>query len=116
MIEKIILDYLSQKLQVHCGMERPAKEPASFVVVEKTGESCTNQIHTAILAVQSYGETMYQAASLNQEVKEAMSEASALPEIAAVRLNSDYNFTDTATKRYRYQAVFDVTYYQSRKE
>ena len=116
MIEKILLDYLTQKLQVDCGMERPANAPASFVVLEKTGESCANQIPTAILAVQSYGETLYQAASLNQEVKEAMQAAAALPEIAAVRLNSDYNFTDTATKRYRYQAVFDVTYYQSRKE
>ena len=25
-------------------------------------------------------------------------------------LNGDYNFTDTETKRYRYQAVFDLTY------
>ena len=27
-------------------------------------------------------------------------------------LNSDYNFTDTETKEYRYQAVFDINYYQ----
>ena len=33
------------------------------------------------------------------------------PEIAACRLNSDYNFTDTAKKKYRYQAVFDLVYY-----
>ena len=25
-------------------------------------------------------------------------------------LNSDYVYTDTATKRYRYQAVYDITY------
>ena len=42
-----------------------------------------------------------------------MLEAAALPEIGAVHLNSDYNFTDTAAKRYRYQAVFDVTYYRT---
>lgn len=111
MIEKTILDHISATLQVSCGMERPANAPASFVVVEKTGESRTNGINTAILAVQSYGATFYEAACLNEEVKAAMFSAQALPEIAAVRLNSDYNFTDTDTKRYRYQAVFDVTYY-----
>ena len=25
-------------------------------------------------------------------------------------LNSDYNFTDTSTKKYRYQAVYDIYY------
>ena len=38
----------------------------------------------------------------------------ALPELDAVsasRLNSDYNFTDTTTKRYRYQAVYDLVYF-----
>ena len=111
MIEKTILDHLAGALEVPCGMERPAKEPASFVVLEKTGNSRTNWVCTAILAVQSYGPTLYEAARLNEDVKLAMNTAAALPEVAAVRLNSDYNFTDTASKRYRYQAVFDVTYY-----
>ena len=31
-------------------------------------------------------------------------------DIGGAKLNSDYNFTDTAMKRYRYQAVFDFTY------
>lgn len=31
--------------------------------------------------------------------------------IGSVRLNSDYNFTDIEMKRYRYQAVFDIYYY-----
>ena len=33
------------------------------------------------------------------------------PQISRVQLNSDYNFTDTAQKRYRYQAVYDLTFY-----
>ena len=34
-----------------------------------------------------------------------------LDEIASVKLNSDYNFTDEETKQYRYQAVFDIKHY-----
>lgn len=113
MIEQTILEHLSGALDVMCVMETPAKAPASFVVVEKTGDSRENLICTAILAVQSYGETLYEAAALNSAVKSAMFTAARLPEIAAVRLNSDYNFTDTSAKRYRYQAVFDVTYYET---
>jgi len=34
-----------------------------------------------------------------------------LNEIGKVKLNSDYNFTDTVTKQYRYQAVYDISHY-----
>lgn len=112
MIEKTILDHLSGALDVPCMMERPANAPATFVLLEKTGESRENCISTAILAVQSYASTLLEAARLNEQVKTAMFDAVQLPGIAAVRLNSDYNFTDTAMKGYRYQAVFDVTHYE----
>lgn len=54
---------------------------------------------------------MYKAAELNEEVKKVVAEMIELDSIARVQLNSDYNFTDTETKRYRYQAVFDINYY-----
>ena len=69
MIEKTILDHLSASLEVACGMEVPANAPASFVVLEKTGTSRKNRIGTAILAVQSYAPTLYEAACLNERVK-----------------------------------------------
>ena len=30
-------------------------------------------------------------------------------------LNSDYNFTDVTTKKYRYQAVYDLKYYEEQE-
>ena len=33
-----------------------------------------------------------------------------LPDVSRSALNSDYNYTDTDTKTYRYQAVYDLTY------
>ncbi len=111
MIEKIILDYLKAALDVPVYMELPANPPLRCVVLEKTGSSCTSHIYTAMLAVQSYAPSLYGAAALNEQVKAAMADADTLPEICAVRLNTDYNFTDTASKRYRYQAVFDITHY-----
>ena len=53
---------------------------------------------------------MYEAAKLNEELKEAIFKLRWSKEVGGVKLNSDYNFTDTRTKKYRYQAVFDITY------
>lgn len=82
-----------------------------FVVLEKTGSSRTDHICSAVIAVQSYAESLLEAARLNKRVKEAMDELDDLDEIASVRLNTDCNFTDPAAKQYRYQAVFDITHY-----
>lgn len=111
MIEQTIRDYLSSVLEAPVWLEVPPRPPDRFVLLEKTGSGQTDHINRATLAVQSYGATLHQAAELNEQVKAAMLEAVALPELGAVRLNSDYNFTDTASKRYRYQAVFDLTHY-----
>lgn len=111
MIEKIIIRYLNNVLDVPAYMEEQAKPPKSYVLVKKTGSSKRNCINHATIALQSYDVSMQKAAELNETVKMAMENIVELPEIGASRLNSDYNFTDTTTKRYRYQAVFDVTHY-----
>lgn len=111
MIEQIIRDHLITVLAVPVVLEIPARLPETFVVLEKTGSGITNCIQRSTLAVQSYAPSLNQAAELNERVKAAMAQAAALPEMCAVRLNSDYNFTDTTIKRYRYQAVFDLTHY-----
>lgn len=110
MVEKIMLDYLSENMTVPVFMEEPVDDLTSYVVLEKTGSSEANHIPTATIAVQSYGESLYDAASLNESVKTIMKDAIQLDTISAIRLNSDYNFTDTTTKKYRYQALFVVTY------
>ena len=83
-------------------------------VLEKTGETRKDCIRDAFLAVQSYAPTMLEAATLSEAVVAAMINAVQLPSVAAVKLNGNYNFTDTATKQYRYQAVFDVTHYEQK--
>lgn len=113
MIEKIIYDYLSEALSVPVYMQKPEKLTVDeYVVIEKTGSSTENHIETATLAIQSYSASLFGAATLNKGVKQAMREAVALDEISSIRLNTDYNFTDTATKQYRYQAVFVISWYE----
>lgn len=111
MIETIVLDYLSEALSVPVSMEVPEDPPKQFVVIEKTGGGEKNHIKSATLAIQSIAPSLYEAAVLNEDVKNAMDGIAVLNAIGRSSLNSDYNFTDTASKRYRYQAVFDLIYY-----
>jgi len=111
MIEKTILDYLNNKLSEPCYMEEPDGED-TFVLLEKTGSSLSNYVYSATFTIQSYATSLYEAAELNEKVKAAMlTIADELNTISKCSLNSDYDFTDTTKKRYRYQAVFDITHY-----
>lgn len=145
MIEKIVLDYLraiefkelvlpdekyliiqgksrlavptGKVLDIPCYAERPEKEPdRAYLIVEKTGSANENHLQDATVAISSYAPTLYEAAALNEEVKRVMLKITRLSEVSAVRLNSDYNFTSTAAKAYRYQAVFVLTYYEEEQD
>lgn len=111
MIEKVILDYLNRELDVPVYMEVPRHAPLKYVVIEKTGSSKQDFILTTMMTFKSYAPTMYLAADLNESVKAAMDNAAVLPEISKSQLNSDYNYTNTQTKSYRYQAVYDIWHY-----
>lgn len=116
MIEITVRDYLIKKLSVPVLFEKPTGAE-EYVLIERTGGNRNDYINRATFAVQSYSDTMQNAARLNEEVKDALigngftthgiieSE-----DISKCELISDYNFTDTTTKEYRYQAVYNIVY------
>ena len=110
MIAKILLDYLNEHLSVPAYMEAHS-ELTDYVLIDQTGSSRENQITTTTLAIQSYGDTLYNAMLLSESVKQAMDGFLQLPQVARVELQTDYNFTNTTTKQYRWQAVFLITHY-----
>ena len=111
MIEKILMDYLQSNIDVPVYMEKPSMFPGEYILIEKTGSGLNDRIESAMVAIQSYSGSMTGAVELNERMKSVMLDAAELDEIGSCRLNSDYNFTDTSTKEYRYQAVFNITYY-----
>lgn len=111
-IEKVVLDYLNANIDgVTAYTERPKNLPKRFILIQKTGGGCENKIFSSTMAIQSYAESLYEAAALNEVVISVMLEIDSLYEIGGIRLNSDYNYTDGSNKQYRYQAVFDITHY-----
>lgn len=111
MIEKTVLDYLSNQLSVPVYAEKTDEEPLKYVLIEKTGGGESNHIKSAMIALQSYADSLFLAAELNEEVKNVMKGIVELDEIISVKLARDYNFTDTTKKKYRYQAIFSLVHY-----
>ncbi|MBQ1573065.1 MAG: hypothetical protein IIZ78_18190 [Clostridiales bacterium] len=112
MIEKAIYDFLDENMSYPVFMEIPKSSPEKFYVIEKTGSSESNHISSSTFAIQSYATSLYEAADMNEDLKQVMlNDLIEEDIIASVQLNSDYNYTDTTTKRYRYQAVFDIVHY-----
>ena len=111
MIEVTIKNHLDNKLDEPVFLEKPVSSTGNYVVFEKTSSSKNNHLPSAVFAFQSYGKSLYQALALNERVKKAVEDLIELDVIRGVSLNGDYNFTDTTTKEYRYQAVFDIKYY-----
>lgn len=110
MIELIVLNHLKKELDVPVYMEMPANAPEEFVLIQKTGSGEENFIKNASFAIQSYSDSLYNAALLNELVISAMKDIISIDDVSRSELNSDYEFTDTTTKFYRYQAVFDLVY------
>lgn len=111
MIEKIVLDYLLSEFD-EVYLERPVEKPSGrYIIFEKTSGSLNEHIKRATIAVQSYGNSLLDACTFNEQVKEHMLNIAELDSIYKISLNSDYNFTKTNTKDYRYQAVFEIVYY-----
>lgn len=109
MIEAILIAYLNRVLSVPVYAEIPKDAPDAFCIVERVGGGEENHIQTAEIIIQSYDTTLYKAALLDKAVRQAMSEAVGEPQISSVSLNSSTNFTD---KQYRYQSLFDITFYE----
>lgn len=112
MIEVEIIKYLISK-KIADGevyAEVPKEKPERYVVTQKTASGIEDGIESAMVAIQSISsDSLLDAMILNESVKQAMlSMADEIEGIYSCKLNSDYNYTDTETKEYRYQAVFNL--------
>lgn len=112
MIELILKNYIDNNLDYPAYMEIPASPPDIFFVIEKVSGSRDDFIYSATVAIQTFAPSLYQAAKVSQEmIDDILDGLTGCPEVAGVSLNSSYNYPNTSTKRYRYQALFEVFYY-----
>lgn len=111
MIEVLILNHILENSEIPAFMEVPLNPPLEYYLLEKTSGNQNDKLYSSTFAIQSIAQTMARAAQLNADLRPIMDTAITIDEICRVRLNSDYNYTDTTKKQYRYQAVYDIVHY-----
>lgn len=109
LIEKTIRDYLNDILDVPVVCERPEKKPVKYVLVEKTNDTITDRLYDSHIVIQSNADTMWNAMTLDERIREIL-DANDIPDVSC-KLEGSYNYTDTASKIYRYQSIFNVYHY-----
>lgn len=114
-IEETLLAYLTdvfhdEGLPVY-AMTPKQDVPRNYIVIDKTGSGRRNGIDRATVAIQSISsDSLLKAVEINEDVIKAMEEISREENIFSAYLQADYNFTNTTTKQYRYQAVYEIYY------
>lgn len=111
MIEITVRDFLAGKLPVPVYMEFPPNPGTRFVVLRKGDSGREDWLKSAMFVEDSYAESLLEAAKLNELVKAVMDDLTDLEEVSASKPAGDYPLTDTGNKRYRYQAVYNITHY-----
>lgn len=109
-IEERIINYLGTQLQIPVYAERPHNPDSEYIVVERTGGGTRNYVRSATVAIQSHADSLFRAASLCETVVTAMKSITSLVNISRCEHDGSYNYTDTDSKKYRYQAVFNLVY------
>lgn len=112
LMETAVKSHVGSQLDCPVYMEYPEGDtPDYFVILDRTDGSRENQITSGTFLAQSYGPSKLATALFHEKVKDAMDSLYQLSRVAALELIGDYPFPDTKHNRYRYQAVYEITYY-----
>lgn len=114
-IEQKVIEYLVgddyPDATVPIYAETPIAPPLEYYIVQLTSADETDFVRSATVAIQSVSEiSLWNAAQMCEWIIEAMRAFDTVENVFSCDLNSAYNWTDTDTKQYRYQAVFDISY------
>lgn len=110
-IESVIIKFLEDKLKVKTYAEIPKTKPHKFIVVEKIDGGRTNCINASTLSVFSYAETLFDAADMNEQVKDALFDAVEIDDITSSKIGGENRSIDTANKLYRYETIINLYHY-----
>ena len=112
MIEKIVVDYLSKKLNVPVFMgERPTRDLDEYIVIQIIDSGRKDLIDAVTFYIYSYSNTsLLNSAEINEQVKNAMFDIVKMSEISSSKLGGGGQNIDSITKTYAYYCVFNLFY------
>lgn len=120
MIEETIYSYLEERASVPWLAMRPPTEgdheefmSYRYGLFEKTNSQKVDHVNYSTFAFQSYAPTLLEAAQISAELRELIEDLpNVTSEVSKAQLTGEYNFTNTADKQPRYQAVFSLVHFE----
>ena len=110
-IEKTVLEYLQEQLNTaDVYPEIPEEIPDTFIVIDVIDRGKADHIDAVTMEIWSYAKTKYEAALLDEQVREAMDNMAVLPEIGSSTIGGGNDSNDKALKRYRYRCYYNIYY------
>ena len=86
----------------------PPERPEQFATIERTGGSAGLFIDNAVFAIQVWAGSILEADKLAYQLRHSCWDLAVLPWVASVHTGNLANFTDTASKHYRYQFTLEL--------
>lgn len=113
MIELTLYNHLKTALSVPVFMEIPGNknELDKYIVLSKIDAGLINHIKAATFSVEVYADSLYNAAALSEDVKNALFDAIELDDVTSVSLGSERLANDTQTKEYKYDIIINLYHY-----
>lgn len=110
LIEQTILEYLQEALETEdVYLEIPKERPEQFVVFRVIDRGLVNQINEVTVEFYSYAETKYQAAVLDDLVRNAMLNINSVESVSC-RFGGGNDDPDMNYKIPRYRCYFNLFY------
>lgn len=107
-IETIVLDYLTANLSVPAATEIPTGDFTDCVVFRVTDRDKRNHLEMATLEFESFSTSKYNAAVIDEELRQVMEEIVELNEISASKFGGGNDEIDSTLKRYKYRSFFNL--------
>jgi hypothetical protein len=106
-----LVEWLPGKLGVPAYSKVPAPRPSRFVTVTRTGGEAEKFLDRPTLAVQTWGESDLDAATLALTTRNALSRAAELeiPQICSCKVEAIYDFPDPDSSQSRQQLTVRAT-------
>ena len=110
LIEQRVLEYLQDELSMNdIYTEIPRNRPEMFVELRVTDRGMSNRINEVTIELSSYAPTKYEAAALDELVRNAMDSIIQLDDISC-RFGGGNDNPDTELKIPRYRCYFNLFY------
>lgn len=110
-IEQTIRDYLLTKLNnVPIEVIEPTNAPSKYIVIRVIDQGEEDYINAVTVEALCYGSSIYEASSLNEELKIAMHDIVELDSIFSCKLGGGGSDFNNSMKRLRYRSYFNLFY------